>query len=60
MTFIGYTLLFADVHNWPFRLAAAVCAYASIEEIAISLLVRQPRVDVRSLRHALKTQRSSN
>jgi cardiolipin synthase len=60
VTFIGYVMLFADMHNWPFRLAAAVCAYASIEEIAITLLVRQPRVDVRSLRHALKKQRSGN
>ena len=57
LTFIGYVLLFAEMLDWPFRLAALVCAYAGIEEIAITLLVREPRVDVRSLRHALRTQR---
>jgi cardiolipin synthase (CMP-forming) len=60
LTFIGYVLLFAEMLDWPFRLAAVVCAYAGIEEIVITLLVRQPRVDVRSLRHALKQQRSGN
>jgi len=60
LTFIGYILLFAEILDWPFRLAAAVCAYAGIEEIVITLLVRQPRVDVRSLRYALKKQRSGD
>lgn len=57
LTYIGYTLLFAGLLDWPFRLAAVACAYAGIEEIAITLLVRQQHIDVRSLLQALRNQR---
>lgn len=58
LTFIGYTLLFAGILDWPFRIAAIACACAGIEEIAITLLTRQPRFDVRSVWRVLKNRQS--
>lgn len=54
VTFVGYTLLFADIAQWPFRVAAALCLYAAIEEVLITLIMHHERVDVRSLWSALK------
>ena len=53
VTVISYILLFMDISPWPFRLAAIVCLYAALEEIAITLLIKHVHVDVRSLRQAL-------
>ncbi len=36
---------------WPFRWAAAICAFAAAEEIGISLLLSELRSNVRSLWH---------
>jgi len=52
-TLCGYVLLFAGVSPWPFRLASLLCCYAALEEITISLILKQERVDVLSLWHAL-------
>jgi len=60
LTFIGYTLLFAEFIDWPFHLAAVVCAYAGIEEIMITLLIRERRFDVRSIWQVLAQPRSGN
>jgi cardiolipin synthase len=54
VTFIGYILLFAGWVDWPFRVAAVFCAVAALEEIAITLLIRQEHVDVRTVWAALK------
>ena len=48
VTFIAYLLLFAEISNWPFRLASLLCLYAALEEILITLLMKHQRVDVRS------------
>jgi len=60
VTFIAYILLFTDLFSWPFRLAAVICVYAAIEEIAITCLMRHERVDVRSVWQALKYRKAGN
>jgi len=60
LSVVGYILLFAEILEWPFHLAAVIAACAAIEEIAITLLMPEQHVDVRSLRQALKYQRSRN
>jgi CDP-diacylglycerol--glycerol-3-phosphate 3-phosphatidyltransferase len=54
VTFVGYILLFAGWLDWPFRVAAAFCAVAALEEIAITLLIHHEHVDVRTVWAALK------
>ena len=54
VTFVGYILLFAGWLDWPFRVAAVFCAVAALEEIAITLLIHQEHVDVRTVWAALK------
>lgn len=54
VTVISYILLFYDVLEWPFRVAAVVCLYAAIEEILITLLMRHEHVDVRTIWQAIK------
>ncbi|MBL8497561.1 CDP-alcohol phosphatidyltransferase family protein [Nitrosomonas sp. JL21] len=54
ITVLGYILLFTGLVDWPFRLAAAFCVYAAIEEIAITLLSQHQLVDVRTVWQALK------
>jgi len=46
---IAYILLFSGWADWPFRLAALLCAYAAIEQIAITLLIHHEHVDIRSV-----------
>lgn len=59
VTVLGYILLFSELMDWPFRLAALFCLYAAIEEIAITLLIHHEHVDVRTLRQALKYRRNN-
>ena len=47
-------LLFASGPSWPFRLAALVAICAALEEISITLVLRDCRSNIRSLWHALK------
>lgn len=54
LTFIGYILLFAGISNWMFRLAAMVCIYAALEEIIISLIIKQQQHDVKNIWQAIK------
>ena len=49
ITFFGYVLLFADIASWPFMLASLLCTYAGIEEILITIVLREERADVRSI-----------
>ena len=59
VTFIGYVLLFAEIARWPFMLASFVCVYAGLEEILITLILREERTDVRSLVAALEIRRKN-
>ena len=56
---ISYILLFTGLLVWPFRLAALFCLYAAIEEIAITWLMQDQRVDVRTVWQALKYRREN-
>lgn len=47
-------LLFLGGPAWPFRIATVISVLAGLEEIMISLLLHQPRSDVRSLLDILK------
>jgi len=49
-----YLLLLAGL-IWPFRLAAVICLLAAAEEIALTLLLPEPKSNVRSLWSVLKT-----
>ena len=48
-TFVGYIALYAEIAAWPFHLASLLSLIAGIEEILITLVLRKPRTDVRSL-----------
>ncbi|TNF38781.1 MAG: CDP-alcohol phosphatidyltransferase family protein [Gammaproteobacteria bacterium] len=54
VTVISYILLFTEILDWPFRLAAIVCVYAAIEQVLITLVMKQQHVDVKTYWHALK------
>ncbi len=56
VTFAGYLLLFGIDNPWLFRIAALFCVIAGIEEILITLVMKQERADVRSLRAALRNR----
>lgn len=53
-TMVSYVLLFADILTWPFILAALLSALAAVEEIAITLIMKQQHVDVRNVWQAIK------
>jgi len=59
ITVISYILLFTEILDWPFRIAALFCIYAAIEQIAITLLIRHEHVDVSSVWQALKYSREN-
>ncbi|HEY9052357.1 MAG TPA: CDP-alcohol phosphatidyltransferase family protein [Gammaproteobacteria bacterium] len=59
VTFISYILLFAEVLEWPFKLAAALCVYAGIEEILITLVMKRQHVDIKTYWHALKYKKNN-
>ncbi len=52
-TFIGYVALYADISRWPFVVAAVLSVLAGIEEILITIVLREERTDVRSIVSAL-------
>jgi len=58
VTVIAYILLFTELLDWPFRIAALVCFYAAIEEVALTLLFHKEHVDVRSIWHMLARKRA--
>ncbi len=59
ITIMSYILLFWEILNWPFKVAALFCLYAAIEQAAITLLIRHEHVDVRSVWQALKYHREN-
>jgi CDP-diacylglycerol--glycerol-3-phosphate 3-phosphatidyltransferase len=52
-------VLFAHGPHWPFRVAVVVLMVAELEEIAITLVLPEPRSGVRSLGKALEIRRGS-
>ncbi len=54
LTITGYVLLFSAQITWILDIAILFCLYAATEEIMISLLLPQKRVDVRTVWQALK------
>lgn len=54
ITVVGYILLFSEILDWPFRIAALFCLYAAIEEIAITMLTRHEHVDVGTVWQAIE------
>jgi phosphatidylglycerophosphate synthase len=54
---MGVLVLFAGGTEWPFRLAAPVCALAALEQMAITLVLSEPRADVRSVWDVLQRER---
>ena len=57
-TFFSYALLFSGIVTWPVYIAAAICVYAGIEEIAITVLMQHERADIRSVWQALAYHRA--
>lgn len=57
VTFIGYVALFSGLASWPFVLASYLCVYAGVEEILITIILKQEKVDVRSLWAALRYEK---
>ena len=58
VTFIGYIALYAEIAAWPFMLASILCVYAGLEEILITLVLREERTDVRSFAAALRYKKA--
>lgn len=54
VTVLAYILLFTGLLDWPFRVAAFVCLWAALEEVAITLLMPRYHADVRSVWKALE------
>ena len=53
LTITGYVLLFSAQITWIMDIAILFCLYAAAEEIMITLLLTQKRVDVRTVWQAL-------
>ena len=53
-TFLAYLLLFSGIAEWPFRVAAIIGLVAGLEEILITLTLKRPQVDVRSIWSVIK------
>ena len=60
ITIIAYLLLFSGLIEWPIKVAAVISLIAALEEMAITLIIKQEHADVRSLLQALKYRRQSN
>lgn len=59
VTVVSYILLFAEIIDWPFRVAAVVCVYAAIEEILITLVMKHQHVDIKTYWHALQYKKNN-
>ncbi len=53
-TAISSMLLFLHGPVWPFHLAVGLCLLAAIEQLAITLVLRRPASDLKSLWHVLR------
>jgi CDP-diacylglycerol--glycerol-3-phosphate 3-phosphatidyltransferase len=52
--------LFAGAPEWLFRAAVPVSVLAAVEEIAITLVLREPRTNIPTLLHALRMRRRAS
>jgi len=43
----------------PFHIATVICVAAGLEEIVISIVLKEPYADVRTLLHVLKKQKDN-
>lgn len=57
VTFVGYIALYAEIAVWPFMLAAVLAVIAGLEEIMITIILREERTDVRSIMSALRNRK---
>ena len=46
---VAYFLLFSELIDWPFRVAALLCLYAAIEQTIITMLIHHVHVDIRTV-----------
>jgi CDP-diacylglycerol--glycerol-3-phosphate 3-phosphatidyltransferase len=51
---VSMLLLFTGGSAWPFRVSTVIFALAELEEIAITMVLREWHADVRSIVHALR------
>jgi CDP-diacylglycerol--glycerol-3-phosphate 3-phosphatidyltransferase len=58
VTALGLLLLLCDIATWPFRLGVMLGAVSALEQLAITLVLRQPVSDVSSIFTARRLQRS--
>lgn len=54
---VGLYLMLLGISVWPFRIAAVLVALAALEEIAISLVLKEERSDVSGLWEVLRERR---
>ena len=59
LSIVAYFLLFSELIDWPFRVAALLCLYAAIEQTIITVLIQHEHVDIRTIWHALKYRREN-
>lgn len=53
-TSVSSLLLFADITPWPFRVSSVLCLAAGMEEILITMYIREPVSNVLSLWHVIR------
>ncbi|MEZ5815644.1 MAG: CDP-alcohol phosphatidyltransferase family protein [Hyphomicrobiaceae bacterium] len=46
---IGLMLLLCGISPWPFRIAAILAALSAVEAVGITLLLREPKTDIRGI-----------
>ena len=56
---VSAILMFGGISPWPFRCFAPLFVLAGVEDIMISVVLREWRPNVRSLRHALSIRRAA-
>jgi hypothetical protein len=56
---IGLLLLLCDISPWPFRLAGVLAALSAVEAVGITLLLREPKSDIRGIFAAWRSCRPS-
>jgi CDP-diacylglycerol--glycerol-3-phosphate 3-phosphatidyltransferase len=56
---IGLYLMLLGISVWPFRIAAVLAVLAALEEVAISLVLREERSDVSGLWAVLRERREA-
>lgn len=50
--------MFLGAPAWPFRIAAMICVVAALEEILITVIIKEARHDVKTIWHVFKSDRA--